>query len=346
MLVGPGNAFVAEAKRQLFGPVGIDMVAGPTDSMILADATASPRRVALDLVSQAEHGGTSPVWLVTDHRPLAEAVLPHAKAGYPDSTQLRVRLEQIQDQWEILHAELRPSLRGVAAIRTELLAAECPTTPQPLEATTRGLLANLGLLFVPAGVGIMVHASRIGSEWMPIVIALVIWMATGEVKVASDEAPERQDSGDGQPTTVQVETLTARLHEPGLMLQGQLEPWSSVMLSAQVPGRVESLAVGLGEQVRQGQTLLTIADEGRSAAVLRWQSRVRKLEADLAAARRLRASNLAAESEVLALESELAAANAELTSARLESLQEGASRSASCRFLQQRCVGSKKWIDI
>lgn len=149
-----------------------------------------------------------------------------------------------------------------------------------------------------------------------IVIALVIWMATGEVKVASDEAPERQDSGDGQPTTVQVETLTARLYEPGLMLQGQLEPWSSVMLSAQVPGRVESLAVSLGEQVRQGQKLLTIADEGRSAAVLRWQSRVRKLEADLSAARRLRADNLAAESEVLTLESELAAANAELTSAR------------------------------
>jgi multidrug efflux system membrane fusion protein len=149
-----------------------------------------------------------------------------------------------------------------------------------------------------------------------IVIALVVWMATGEMKVASDEAPERQDSGDGQLTTVQVETLEARLHEPGLMLQGQLEPWSSVMLSAQVPGRVESLGVGLGEQVREGQRLLTIADEGRSAAVLRWQSRVRKLEADLAAARRLRASNLAAESEVLALESELAAANAELTSAR------------------------------
>jgi glycerol-1-phosphate dehydrogenase [NAD(P)+] len=60
--------------------------------------------------------------------PLAEAVLPHAKTGYPDSDQLRVRLEQIQEQWEILHAELRPSLRGVAAIRTELLAAECPTT--------------------------------------------------------------------------------------------------------------------------------------------------------------------------------------------------------------------------
>lgn len=149
-----------------------------------------------------------------------------------------------------------------------------------------------------------------------IVIAMVIWMATGEVKVASDEAPERQDSGDGQPTTVQVETLTARLHEPGLMLQGQLEPWSSVMLSAQVPGRVESLAVSLGEQVQQGQKLLTIADEGRSAAVLRWQSQVRKLEADLVAARRLRANNLASESRILSLESELAAAEAELTGAR------------------------------
>ncbi|WP_339752212.1 efflux RND transporter periplasmic adaptor subunit [uncultured Marinobacter sp.] len=149
-----------------------------------------------------------------------------------------------------------------------------------------------------------------------VVIALVIWMATGEVKVASDEPPERPDSGDNQLTSVQVEILTATLHEPGLMLQGQLEPWNSVMLSAQVSGRIQSLAVGLGEQVRKGQTLLRISDEGRSAAVLRWQSRVRKLEADLAAARRLRAGNLAAPSEVLALESELAAANAELTNAR------------------------------
>lgn len=149
-----------------------------------------------------------------------------------------------------------------------------------------------------------------------IVVALVIWMTTGEVKVSKDEAPERQESSDEPLTTVQVETLTARLHEPGLMLQGQLEPWNSVTLSAQVSGRVESLAVGLGEQVRKGQTLLTIADEGRSSEVSRWQSRVRKLEADLSAARRLRTKNLAAESDVLDLESELAAANAELTSAK------------------------------
>jgi sulfopropanediol 3-dehydrogenase len=75
ILVGPGNQFVAEAKRILFGRVGIDMIAGPTDSLILADATADPHIVATDLVSQAEHGYNSPVWLVTDDRALAEDVM-------------------------------------------------------------------------------------------------------------------------------------------------------------------------------------------------------------------------------------------------------------------------------
>ena len=75
ILVGPGNQFVAEAKRILFGRVGIDMIAGPTDSLILADVKADAMIVATDLVSQAEHGYNSPVWLVTDDRPLAEKVM-------------------------------------------------------------------------------------------------------------------------------------------------------------------------------------------------------------------------------------------------------------------------------
>ena len=75
ILVGPGNQFVAEAKRILFGRVGIDMIAGPTDSLILADKTADAHIVATDLVSQAEHGYNSPVWLVTDDRELAEKVM-------------------------------------------------------------------------------------------------------------------------------------------------------------------------------------------------------------------------------------------------------------------------------
>ena len=74
ILVGPGNSYVAEAKRQLFGEVGIDVVAGPTESMIAADETADAHRVAVDLVGQAEHGPDSPVWLVTTSRTLAEEV--------------------------------------------------------------------------------------------------------------------------------------------------------------------------------------------------------------------------------------------------------------------------------
>ncbi len=75
ILVGPGNQFVAEAKRMLFGRVGIDMIAGPTDSLVLADSTADPHIVATDLVSQAEHGYNSPVWLVTNDRSVAEKVM-------------------------------------------------------------------------------------------------------------------------------------------------------------------------------------------------------------------------------------------------------------------------------
>ena len=75
ILVGPGNQFVAEAKRILFGRVGIDMFAGPTDSLIIADRTAAPEFVAWDLVGQAEHGYNSPVWLITDDRALAERVM-------------------------------------------------------------------------------------------------------------------------------------------------------------------------------------------------------------------------------------------------------------------------------
>lgn len=75
VIVGPGNRFVAEAKRILFGQIGIDVFAGPTESLILADKTADPFIVATDLVSQAEHGYDSPVWLVTDSKSLGEAVL-------------------------------------------------------------------------------------------------------------------------------------------------------------------------------------------------------------------------------------------------------------------------------
>ena len=75
ILVGPGNAYVAEAKRILFGEVGIDVFAGPSEIGIIADAAADPDIVAIDLVGQAEHGPTSPVWLFTTSKALAEQVI-------------------------------------------------------------------------------------------------------------------------------------------------------------------------------------------------------------------------------------------------------------------------------
>jgi sulfopropanediol 3-dehydrogenase len=75
MLVGPGNAFVAEAKRQLFGRVGIDLFAGPTETMIIADETVDAELCATDLLGQAEHGYNSPAVLITNSRSLAQATM-------------------------------------------------------------------------------------------------------------------------------------------------------------------------------------------------------------------------------------------------------------------------------
>jgi len=77
LIVGAGNAYVAEAKRQLFGRVGIDILAGPTEIAVIADDTADPELVALDLLGQAEHGPTSPAVLITTSRAVGEAVLEH-----------------------------------------------------------------------------------------------------------------------------------------------------------------------------------------------------------------------------------------------------------------------------
>ncbi|WP_270728318.1 histidinol dehydrogenase [Shimia sp. Alg240-R146] len=94
ILVGPGNSFVAEAKRLLFGKVGIDMFAGPTDSLVIADHTASAETVAWDLVSQAEHGVDSPVWLVCTDRALADEVmarLPRLCDSLPEPNAMAAR---------------------------------------------------------------------------------------------------------------------------------------------------------------------------------------------------------------------------------------------------------------
>lgn len=75
MLVGPGNAYVAEAKRQLFGEVGLDLLAGPTEILIVADETADPKLIAIDLLSQAEHGPNSPAVLLSLSEQVARETL-------------------------------------------------------------------------------------------------------------------------------------------------------------------------------------------------------------------------------------------------------------------------------
>ncbi|MDC3204263.1 histidinol dehydrogenase [Candidatus Pelagibacter sp.] len=87
MLVGPGNQFVAEAKRILFGKVGIDLFAGPTEIAVIADDKADEELVAVDLVGQAEHGYNSPAWLYTKSKRIAEYVIkrvPELIAELPD----------------------------------------------------------------------------------------------------------------------------------------------------------------------------------------------------------------------------------------------------------------------
>lgn len=83
LIAGPGNAYVAEAKRQLFGEVGIDLFAGPTEILIVADHTADPFLVAVDLLSQAEHGPESPAVLITTSEALGTDVLAHIERLLP-----------------------------------------------------------------------------------------------------------------------------------------------------------------------------------------------------------------------------------------------------------------------
>jgi sulfopropanediol 3-dehydrogenase len=138
IIVGPGNQFVAEAKRSLYGRVGIDMIAGPTDSLILADKHADPHIVATDLVSQAEHGYNSPVWLVTDHQPLAEDVLarvPDLIAALPD-----LNRENAEAAWRD-YAEVI-----VCADREEMAATSDDYAPEHLTVQAEDLDWWLGRL--------------------------------------------------------------------------------------------------------------------------------------------------------------------------------------------------------
>jgi sulfopropanediol 3-dehydrogenase len=105
MVVGPGNAYVTEAKRQLYGRVGIDLVAGPSEILILADASASPATLALDLLAQAEHGPTSRAALLTWDRSLAEETLVQVESALTQLPNGDPAAESWRGHGEIMLAE-------------------------------------------------------------------------------------------------------------------------------------------------------------------------------------------------------------------------------------------------
>lgn len=104
-IVGPGNAYVAEAKKQVFGRVSIDMIAGPSEILVVADATANPRFVAADLLSQAEHDKMASAVLVTDSRAFAEAVSRELEEQIPQLPRSEIARASIDLGGKIIVAE-------------------------------------------------------------------------------------------------------------------------------------------------------------------------------------------------------------------------------------------------
>ena len=104
-IVGPGNAFVAEAKKQVFGKVSIDMIAGPSEILVVADSTANPKFVAADLLSQAEHDRMASAVLVTDSRAMAEAVSAELERQIPLLPRQEIARASIDNNGKIIVAE-------------------------------------------------------------------------------------------------------------------------------------------------------------------------------------------------------------------------------------------------
>ena len=144
MVVGPGNQYVAEAKRQIFGAVGIDLLAGPTEILVIADDAADPVVVACDLLGQAEHGPTSPAILVTTSRALGAAVVKEVERQLPGLATREVAGQAWEDNGEII---LVDGDEEAARVADEY-------APEHLELQTKnddwflGRLRNYGSLFV------------------------------------------------------------------------------------------------------------------------------------------------------------------------------------------------------
>jgi sulfopropanediol 3-dehydrogenase len=114
MLVGPGNAFVAEAKRQLFGRVGIDLFAGPTETMLLADDTVDAEICATDLLGQAEHGYNSPACLITTSKKLALATMAEVERLLKILPTAETAAASWRDYGDVIHCDTYEEMLAVA----------------------------------------------------------------------------------------------------------------------------------------------------------------------------------------------------------------------------------------
>ena len=144
MVIGPGNQYVAEAKRQIFGTVGIDLLAGPTEILVIADDRADPVVVACDLLGQAEHGPTSPAILVTTSRALGRAVLRECERQLPLLGTQEVARRAWEDNGEVILVDSDEEAAEVAdAYAPEHLEVQTANDDWYL-----GRLKNYGSLFV------------------------------------------------------------------------------------------------------------------------------------------------------------------------------------------------------
>jgi histidinol dehydrogenase len=152
-IVGPGNAYVAAAKRAVSGDVGIDMLAGPSELAILADDTSEPSLLALDLMAQAEHDPNAACYLITTDAELAEDVPAEIAAFIEDSPRADITREALDKNGIILVApDLSTALDAVNAIAPEHLELQTASAIDLL-----GLIDNAGAIFVgnwsPTSVG-------------------------------------------------------------------------------------------------------------------------------------------------------------------------------------------------
>ena len=143
-IVGPGNAYVNEAKRQVFGQVGIDQLAGPSEIFVVADETADARMVAIDLLAQAEHDVHTRVGLITTSRALAEATLQQVQAQLLDLPTANVAAKSWQEFGEIV---LVPDEAAMLAYSDYVAAEHLQVHTRDAQATA-AKLRNYGSLFI------------------------------------------------------------------------------------------------------------------------------------------------------------------------------------------------------